>query len=159
MKKLFALAFLVAAFQVQAASVVSDYFYNELASGTVVIGTDTFYCTLHTSSITPSKTWQYASSLTNEVPGTGGYTTGGHACTVSLASVDTTSHRVDINVASHNWTTSTISAAHYVCIRKRRGGALSADEFYGCFDFGADISTTAGTFTVNAMTPASRIQN
>ena len=141
---------------VQAANTIADNFWYQVATGAVVPSSDTFYCTLHTSSLSASKAWVYRSSLTNEITATG-YTTGGHACTVT-ASVDTTNHRVDVNVATHNWTTFT-GTAHYVCVSKHRGGAASADELMGCFDFGADVTATAGTFTVSALSPAVRIQN
>lgn len=138
------------------ASVVADNFWYKVAIGSIDVDTDTFWCTLHTSSMTPSKAWDFRDDLTNEVSGTG-YSSGGHACAFT-ASVDTTNHRIDVNISSHNWTTSTITA-RYVCAYKRRGGASSADELVGCFDFGGDVATTAGTFTVNAMSPAIRISN
>jgi hypothetical protein len=35
---------------------------------------------------------------------------------------------------------------------KSRGGASSADEIIAVVDFGADVSTTVGTFTLTAST-------
>jgi hypothetical protein len=35
---------------------------------------------------------------------------------------------------------------------KSRGGASSADELVAVDDFGSDVTTTAGTFTLNAST-------
>jgi hypothetical protein len=159
MKNLFRsalVALLAIALPAAAATVISDNFFYFIATGAVDADTDTFWCTLHTSSMSPAKTWDFRNDLTNEISATG-YTAGGHACGVT-ASVDTTNHRVDINIASHNWTTFT-GTARFVCAHKHRGGASSADELMGCFDFGADVTATAGTFTVNAMSPAVRISN
>ncbi len=153
---------LCVALPASAASVVSDNFYYFLATGAVDADTDTFYCTLHTSSLSPSKAWDYRNDLTNELTTTGGYTSGGHACTVT-ASVDTTNHRIDINIASQSWATATFTA-RYVCVTKHRGGASSADELMGCFELTVsgtpmDVTSTGGTFALNAMSPAARISN
>ena len=78
-------------------------------------------------------------------------TAGGHAITPTVAAVDTTNDRVVITFASHNWTTSTITARGEV-IYKNRGGASSADELVYYNDFGSNITSTAGTFTVAAST-------
>jgi len=40
---------------------------------------------------------------------------------------------------------------------KRRGGLASADELVAVNDFGSDVTTSSGTFTLNASTV--RIQN
>jgi hypothetical protein len=56
-----------------------------------------------------------------------------------------------ITLASTTWPSSTITArkaVYYVS----RGGASSADELIAVDDFGSDVSTTSGTFTLNATT-------
>ncbi len=140
-----------------ATTVVFDSYWSDLLAGNVNPTTDTVYCTLHTSSMTPNKgTWSKASSLTNEVSGTG-YTAGGKACTVTV-STDTTNHRIDVTFSAVSWTTATISGGAYICASKHRGGASSADNLYGCADLSPTLACTAGTCTVTFTAPI-RIQN
>lgn len=121
------------------------------AVGAIDYDTDVFYASLHTSAYTPDKdTHDFFNDVTNEVVGTG-YTAGGQAIAASVGAVDTANDRVDITFASVNWPAATITARYQV-IRKRRGGASSADELVAVVDFGADITSTAGTFTVGAST-------
>jgi hypothetical protein len=54
-------------------------------------------------------------------------------------------------IGSQSYASSTITARKQVCY-KSRGGASSADELVFVNDFGSDVTSTAGTFTVNAST-------
>lgn len=133
------------------ASLIYNSAVRDSAVGNIDFDTDTFYSMLVTSTYTPNKdTHDKRDDVTNEVTGTG-YTAGGHAVSASVAAVDTANDRVVITFASHNWTSSTITARGEV-VYKRRGGASSADELVYYNDFGADITSTAGTFTVAAST-------
>lgn len=119
--------------------------------GDIAYDSDTFYVMLLTSSYTANfDTHDFRDDLTNEVTGTG-YTAGGQSVTVTVGSFDTTNNRWPITLGGGTWTTSTITA-RYAAYYKRRGGASSADELIGLNDFGSDVSTTAGTFTLNAST-------
>lgn len=133
------------------ASLIYNSAVRANAVGAIDFDTDTFYSMLVTSTYTPDKdTHDFRNDVTNEVTGTG-YTAGGHAITPTVAAVDTANDRVVITFASHNWTGATITARGEV-IYKNRGGASSADELVYYNDFGADITATAGTFTVAAST-------
>lgn len=133
------------------ASLIYNSAVRDGAVGNIDYDTDTFYSMLVTSSYSPNKdTHDKRDDVTNEVSGTG-YSAGGHAVSVSVAAVDTANDRVVITIASHNWSSSTITARGEV-VYKRRGGASSADELVYYNDFGADITSTAGTFTVAAST-------
>ena len=133
------------------ASLIYNSAVRANAVGAIDFDTDTFYSMLVTSTYSPNKdTHDFRNDVTNEVTGTG-YTAGGHAITPTVAAVDTTNDRVVITFASHNWTTATITARGEV-IYKNRGGSSSADELVYYNDFGADITATAGTFTVAAST-------
>jgi hypothetical protein len=57
--------------------------------------------------------------------------------------------RVDITFGAVSWPSSTITA-RWGLVRKRRGGAASADELVGVIDFGSDIVSTGGTFSLSA---------
>ena len=132
------------------ASLIYNSAVDDMARGAIDFDTDTFKVLLVTSSYTPNKdTHDRRDDVTNEVTGTG-YTAGGvtSACTVTK---DTANDKVTLQFASVSWASSTIAARGAV-IYKSRGGASSADELVAYNDFGADVSTTAGTFTVAAST-------
>lgn len=133
------------------ASLIYNSAIRDEATGAIDYDTDTFYAMLVTSAYTPDKdVHNRRDDVTNEVAGTG-YTAGGQAVAVSVAAVDTANDRVVITFASHNWPTATITARGEV-IYKRRGGAAGADELVYYNDFGSDVTSTAGTFTVAAST-------
>lgn len=122
-----------------------------LAIGSIDFDTDTFKVMLVTSSYTPDfDLHDFRNDVTNEVSGTG-YTSGGATATVTVNAVDTGNNRLDITLGGATWTTSTITARGAVYY-KSRGGASSADEIIAFNDFGSDVSTTAGTFTLSSST-------
>ena len=114
------------------------------------LDTDTFKMLLVTSSYTADKTHDKRNDITNEVSGTG-YTAGGNACTPTVTQ-DNTNSRVTIDLTVTSWPSSTITARGGV-VYKSRGGASSADELVCYLDFGADVSSTAGTFAVLVADP------
>lgn len=135
-----------------AAQLMASLIYNscldDAAKGAIDFDTDSFKTLLVTSSYTPNKdTHTKRSDVTNEATGTG-YTAGGviTACTVAK---DTANDRVTISFAAVSWPSSTITARGAV-IYKARGGASSADELIGYVDFGGDVSSSAGTFSVGS---------
>ena len=132
------------------ASLIYNSAVDDMARGAIDFDTDTFRVMLVTSSYTPNKdTHDKRDDVTNEASGTG-YASGGvtSACTVTK---DTANDRVTLQFASVSWASSTITARGAV-IYKSRGGASSADELIAYNDFGADVSTTAGTFSIAAST-------
>jgi hypothetical protein len=125
------------------------------ARGSIDFDTDTFKVMMTTSAYTENKdTHDFRDDVTNEVTGTG-YTAGGNTVTVTVT-LDTVNDRVDISLGGTTWPTSTITARKAVYY-KSRGGASSADELVAVNDFGSDVVSTGGTFTLNASTL--RIQN
>lgn len=137
------------------ASIIYNSFLDDVFRGNIDCDTDTFYVLLVTSSYTEDKdTHDKRDDVTNEVSGTG-YTAGGVAATVTVTK-DTANDRIDISLGSASWASSTITARKAVYY-KRRGGAASADELVAVNDFGSDVITSSGTFTLNASTV--RIQN
>ncbi len=124
--------------------------YYDLCTGAVDLDTNTFKMLLVTSSYTADKTHDRRNDITNEVSGTG-YTAGGNAIAVTVAQ-DNTNSRVTIDFTVTSWTSSTITARAGV-IYKSRGGASSADELVCYLDFGADVSSSAGTFAVLVADP------
>ena len=132
------------------ASLIYNSAIDDMARGAVDFDTDTFKAMLVTSTYTPNKdTDLKRSAVTNEVSGTG-YTAGGvtTACTVTK---DTANDKVTLQFAAVSWASSTITARALV-IYKSLGGASSADALVAYNDFGSDVSSTSGTFSVAAST-------
>lgn len=113
-------------------------------------GSGSFKIMLVTSSYAPNEdTHTFRSDVTNEVTGTG-YSSGGAAITPTVTH-NTASNNVTIAWSQTTWSTSTITARAGV-IYKALGGASSADPISQYVDFGADITSTAATFTANSGT-------
>lgn len=137
-------------------TIVYNSALEDLARGAIDFDTDTFRAMLVTASYVANKdTHAKRSDVTNEVTGTG-YTAGGTTVTATVTR-DNATDRVDITFANPSWASSTITARGVV-IYKSRGGAATADELVCYGDFGANVSSTNGTFTVNFTSPL-RFQN
>lgn len=129
------------------ANVLYNSTKKDLISGGIDLDTDSIYIMLVTSTYTPDQdAHTKRSDVTNEVTGTG-YTAGGVALASKTCTQDNTNNRGVFDAADASWTTSTITARGAV-LYKNRGGASSADELVGYLDFGSNISSTSGTFTV-----------
>jgi len=119
-------------------SAVCDSYTQELFSGTHT-DLDTYKIALYTSAATLSAaTTAYA--VTNEVSGTG-YTAGGLTLTGFATSIDTGVAILDFTDPS--WTTATITARGALIYNSSKTNKAVA-----VLDFGADITATAGTFSV-----------
>jgi hypothetical protein len=130
------------------ASFIYNSFWDDLSRGAIDMDTDTFRMMLVTSSYAPDQdTHLKRSSITNEITGTG-YTAKGPTCAVTVAK-DNVTNRVTFTFAGIALAGSSLTARRGI-VYKDRGGASSADELCFCNDFGADIVTSAQTFTVAA---------
>jgi hypothetical protein len=133
------------------ASLIYNSAIDEMARADIDFEVDTFKAMLVNSSYTPNKdTHDFRDDVTNEVANGNGYTTGGATSTVTVTK-DTANDRVTIQFGAVSWATSTITARGCVYY-KSRGGASSADELVAYNDFGSDVSSTGGTFSVAAST-------
>lgn len=137
-------------------TVVYNSLLEDLARGAVDFDNDTFRAMLVTATYVANKdTHTKRSDITNEVTGTG-YTAGGAVVTPTITK-DTANDRLDIAFSDPSWANSTITARGVV-IYKARGGLATADELVAYCDFGANVSSTNGTFTVDFTAPL-RFQN
>lgn len=133
------------------ASLVYNSCIRDTVTGQIDFDTDTFYMMLVTSSYTPNQdTHLDRADVTNEVTGTN-YTSAGQAVTVTVGSVDTANDRVDISFADVTWASSTITAAAAVVYKYT--GTAANDLLVAYLDFGGDVSSTSGDFTVSTTTP------
>lgn len=129
------------------ANALYNSFKFDNANGNIDLNTDTFKIMLVTSAYTPDiDTHAKRSDVTNEVSGPG-YSAGGATLTSVTSTQDNTNDRLVWDAADATWSSSTLTARGAV-IYKSRGGASTADELVCYLDFGADITSTAGTFTV-----------
>jgi hypothetical protein len=132
------------------ASLIYNSAIDDMARGAIDFDTDSFKAMLVTSTYVPNKdTDLKRSAVTNEVTGTG-YTTGGVASVVTVTK-DTANDKVTLQFGAVSWASSTITARACVYY-KSRGGASSADELVAYCDFGSDVSSTGGTFSITAST-------
>lgn len=112
----------------------------------VDLDTDTLKAMLLTSSYTPNQdTHQYKSDLTNEITGTG-YTATGQALTSVTVAYDSSTNVIKIDSADPAWTSSTLTA-RYLVYYDSSPATDATRPLISYVDFGADVSTTSGTFT------------
>jgi hypothetical protein len=132
------------------ASLIYNSCIDDTARGNIDFDTDTFKAMLVTSSYTPNKdSHDRRDDVTNEASGTG-YTAGGATSTVTVTK-DNANDKVTIQFGAVSWASSTVTARGCVYY-KSRGGASSADELVAYNDFGSDVSSSGGTFSVAAST-------
>lgn len=122
-------------------------FLKSLGNKEIDLDSDTLKVMLCTSSYSVNQdTHQYKSDVTNEVSGTG-YSAGGAtlgSVTVTYAGAGNT---LTLDAADTSWTTSTITA-RYAVIYDSTPGSDATRPLIGYVDFGADVSTTSGTFQI-----------
>ena len=132
----------------QAASLVYDSYLHDVFTGAIA-STDTYKCALVTSAYTENKaTHTKFSDVTGEVSGTG-YTAGG-ATVVPTFVKDTTNHRLTVTFPQTTWPSSTITARKAICYKAT--GTASTSPLVFVNDFVSDVTTSNGTFTLNAST-------
>jgi len=123
---------------------------DDMASGAIDFDTDDFKCMLVTDAYTPDQDGDMKrSDVTGEVAGAG-YTAGGEEVTVGITK-DTGHDRVDVALDGILLLASTITARGAVYY-KDRGGAASADELVAYIDFGIDVTSTGGAWTLTPST-------
>lgn len=137
------------------ASLIYNSCLNDMATGAIDFDTNSFKILMVTSSYTPNKdTHTKRSDVTNEISGTG-YTAGGAASAVTVTN-DTANDRIDINFADVSFASATLTAAAAVIYKTT--GTASTDNLVAYLDFGGNVISTNGTFTVDITSPL-RIQN
>ena len=121
--------------------------YKQEVLGGTHLAADTYKIALYTSAATLSKATT-AYSATNEVANGNGYTTGGATLSGFTAALDTDTAYVDFTT-DPTWPTATITARGALIYNSTRSNKAVC-----VLDFGADITSTNGTFTVALPAPA-----
>ena len=101
---------------------------------------------LHTSSYTPNQdTHDYYDDVDNEVS-SANYTTGGAVIANCAVSYDAGTNVVKLDGDDTTWTTVTLTARYAVIYYTT--GTASTSPLIAYVDFGADVTATAGNFTI-----------
>ena len=107
---------------------------------------NTIKVALTTSSYTPNQdTHDFFDDVTNEITGTG-YTAGG--ATLGSKTNATALNVLTLDAADTSWTTSTLTARRAVVYDATGGGTAGTRPLILWVDFGADVSSTAATFSI-----------
>jgi hypothetical protein len=115
---------------------------------------DTIKVALFTSSFEPSQDVDESySSLTNEVANGNGYTTAGATLGTKTSSYVTETNVLSLKAADPSWSNATITARYAVIYDDTQTGK----PVLGYIDFGADITSTNGTFTIPFSTATSGV--
>lgn len=122
---------------------------DSIVSTAINLKTDTIKGSLHSSSWTPSiDADEFFDDVDNEVSSSGSYTAGaagGYTLTTTVSTDDTDDEGVfdatDVSITSASIT------AQYFIIRKDTGTA-STSPLVLYIDFGSNVTSTAGTFTI-----------
>jgi hypothetical protein len=123
-------------------------------TGAIDFDTNAFKVMLVTSTYVPNKdTHLNRTHVTNEITGTG-YTAGGNSATVTVTK-DTANDRTDVSLGGTSWSASTITARGAVYYKST--GTAANDLLVAYIDFGSDVISTNGTFSLTASTL--RLQN
>lgn len=126
---------------------VFGQFLDHLAQKRIDLDSDTVRVALVGSGWTPNQdTMDYFDDVTNQVTGTG-YTAGGATLTGVTWSYTAGTNTWKFDAADVSWPSSTVTA-RYAVIYVDTAGAASADPLIAYVDFGADVSSTAGTFSI-----------
>lgn len=122
-------------------------FLQSLANKEIDLDTDTLKVMLCTSTYAPNQdTHRYKSSVTNEVAGTG-YTATGAALTGVTVTYDAATNTLKLDANDVSWPSSTLTA-RYAVVYDSTPASDATRPLIALVDFGADVSTTSGTFQI-----------
>lgn len=108
---------------------------------------DTIKVALCTNAYTPNQdTHAFFSDITNELTTAGGYTAGGATLGSAAKTYTAGTNVLMFDGADTSWASSTITARYAIVYKSTGTGSTSPLVLY--VDFGADVSTTNGTFQI-----------
>jgi hypothetical protein len=122
-------------------------FIDRLAQKGIDLDSDSIKVALATNAYTPNQdTHDFFNDITNEVTGTG-YTAGGQALASVTWAYTAGTNTWTFDAADTVWTSSTLTA-RYAIIYDSTPGTAATNPLIGYVDFGADVSSTAASFTI-----------
>ena len=130
---------------------VTSYWYGQalknVLSGEGLNWTnDTIKVMLCSSSYVPNQdTHQFISDITGEISGTG-YTAGGETLTNKTITYDSETNQTVLDADDVTWSNATLTARYAVIYKDT--GVPTTSLLLGYIDFGTDVSSTNGNFTI-----------
>lgn len=122
-------------------------FLQTLGNKEIDLDSDTLKVMLCTNAYVPDQdVHDYKNDVTNEVVGTG-YTAGGISLTGVTWTYDAATNTMKLDATDISWPGSTITA-RYAVVYDGTPGTDATRPVIGYVDFGADVSTTNGTFSI-----------
>lgn len=129
------------------ANVIYNSFKGKIMDGSIDLNTDTIKVALVTSTYSPDQdAHDFYNDITNEVANGNGYTTGGATLANAAVTIDNTDNEGVFDADDVSWATSTITARGAVIYKD--SGVAATSPLIAYIDFGADKSSTAGTFQI-----------
>jgi hypothetical protein len=123
--------------------------FLSLANKEIDWASDTIKVALCTASYTPDQdAHDYFDDITNELTTANGYTAGGAALGTPTIGYTAGTNVVKLSGDNVSWANSTITA-RYAIVYDSSPGTAGTNPLIGYVDFGADVSTTNGTFLVD----------
>lgn len=121
-------------------------YHAKVANKEINWSSDTIKVALCTSTYVPNQdTHAYFSDVTNEVVGTG-YTAGGATLASKTVTYTAATNTQTFDAADTSWAASTITARYAVVYDST--GTASTSALIGYVDFGADVVSSGGTFSI-----------
>jgi len=136
---------------------MADLIYNKFKAGLLhgsyildvgATGVLPIWVALLTSSYTPDPDHVYADVIGTAEVGGVGYGTGGLVLSSPNIEQDDTGEQGVLYATNMVWDSATFTA-RYAVLYGSTGAGFSADPLIACFDFAADKTVTAGTFTID----------
>lgn len=122
-------------------------FFDSAFKKKLDLSADTVKVALCTSTYTPDQdAHDFFDDITNEVTGTG-YTAGGATLASPTLTYTSGTNTLAFDGADVSWTTSTL-VARYAVVYDSTPGTNATRPLIMYVNFGADVSTTAGTLTI-----------
>lgn len=129
------------------ANVIYNSFKKKIMDGSIDLDTDTIKVALVTSSYTPDQdAHDFFDDVTNEVSASGTYAAGGATLANKTVTADNTDNEGVFDADDIAFTGATITARGAIVYKST--GTASTSPLICYIDFGADKSSTIGTFTI-----------
>jgi len=129
------------------ANVIYNSFKKKIMDGSIDLDTDTIKVALVTSSYTPDQdAHDFFDDVTNEVSASGTYAAGGGTLANKTVTADNTDNEGVFDADDIAFTGATITARGAIVYKST--GTASTSPLICYIDFGADKSSTIGTFTI-----------
>lgn len=122
---------------------------KHFANADINWGSDTIKVALCTSTYVPNQdTDEFFSAVTNELSGTGGYTSGGATLAGTAKSYDSTTNNEKLTASNLTFSALTPSAAFRIAVVYKSTGTAGTSPLICWVDFGADQNPGGSDFTI-----------